>query len=96
MLDIELLTHGDYFVGTTNSGLPHVVDVLRFAVYNKDRTTFVDASERHLDFGHRLRRFWHAKVEGAARRVLLMGPSRSEMSQRYASHQRHGQRRLLP
>ena len=32
LLDIELLNRADYFVGTTNSGLPHLIDVLRFAV----------------------------------------------------------------
>ena len=87
ILDIEMLTHADYFVGTTNSGLPHVVDVLRFAVYNKDRSTFVDASLRHNDFGYRLRQFWRAKAEGAARRVLLMGPSQADWAQHYRLQQ---------
>lgn len=32
LLDIELMNHADYFVGTTNSGLPHIIDVLRYAV----------------------------------------------------------------
>ena len=32
LLDIELLNRADYFVGTVNSGLPHLIDVLRFAV----------------------------------------------------------------
>ena len=32
LLDIELLNRADYFVGTINSGLPHLIDVLRFAV----------------------------------------------------------------
>lgn len=68
-----MLTHADYFVGTTNSGLPHVVDTLRFAVYNKDRATFVDASFRHQDWFSRMRRFWNAKAEGAARRLLSVG-----------------------
>ena len=72
-----MLTHADYFVGTTNSGLPHVVDVLRFAVYNKDRASFVDASLRHNDFGYRVRQYWRAKAEAAARRVLLMIPGRA-------------------
>ena len=70
ILDIEMLTHADYFVGTTNSGLPHVVDVLRFAVYNKDRATFVDASFQHQDWHSRMRRFWAAYAEGPARRLL--------------------------
>ena len=26
------MNHADYFVGTTNSGLPHIIDVLRYAV----------------------------------------------------------------
>ena len=69
ILDIELLTHADYFVGTTNSGLPHVVEVLRFAVYNKDRATFVDASLQHRDWHWKMRRFW-APREGPARRLL--------------------------
>lgn len=75
ILDIELLTHADYFVGTTNSGLPHVVDVLRFAVYNKDRATFVDASFRHQDWFSRMRRFWNAK-EGVRRLLHERAPSR--------------------
>ncbi len=63
-MDIELLNHADYFVGTTNSGLPHVVDVLRVAVYNKDRATFVDASFRHQDWLSRMLRFWSARGRG--------------------------------
>lgn len=75
-MDIELLTHADYFVGTTNSGLPHVVDVLRFSVYNKDRATFVDASFRHQDWFSRMRRFWNAKKEGARRLLNERAPAR--------------------
>ena len=70
ILDIELLTHADYFVGTTNSGLPHVVDVLRYAVYNKDHATFVDASSLHQDWYSKMRRFWAAHAEGSARKLL--------------------------
>lgn len=70
LVDIELLNHADYFVGTTNSGLPHIVDVLRFAVYNKDRGTFVDASFRHQDWYSRLRRFWKSKGPQPKHRLL--------------------------
>ena len=95
VLDIELLTHADYFVGTTNSGLPHVVDVLRFAVYNKDRATFVDASFRHQDWYSRMRRFWHAKAEGAARRVLSIGQISPDLGQFYRLQHRHGRRQRM-
>ncbi|EIE21571.1 hypothetical protein COCSUDRAFT_56782 [Coccomyxa subellipsoidea C-169] len=70
LVDIEFLNHADYFVGTTNSGLPHIVDVLRFAVYNKDRSTFVDASFRHQDWYSRMRRFWQSKGPQPKRRLL--------------------------
>ena len=30
--------------GTLNSGLPHLIDKLRFVLYGKHRRTFVDAS----------------------------------------------------
>lgn len=87
-----MLTHADYFVGTTNSGLPHVVDVLRFAVYNKDRSSFVDASLRHLDFGYHLRRYWRARSESAARRVLLMVTGRADWAQHHTPQlQQQGQ-----
>lgn len=92
-----MLTHADYFVGTTNSGLPHVVDVLRFAVYNKDRASFVDASLRHNDFGYRVRQYWRAKAESAARRVLLMVPGRAlrpNRAQRRALQHRRRKQRL--
>ncbi len=95
VLDIELLTHADYFVGTTNSGLPHVVDVLRFAVYNKDRATFVDASFRHQDWYSRMRRFWHAKAEGAARRVLSIGQMRPDLGKSHRpQHRNPGRQRI--
>ena len=44
LTDIELLAHCDYAALTFNSGLAHLVDVLRVALYGKHRSTFVDAS----------------------------------------------------
>ena len=31
-------------VGTLNSGLPHLIDKLRYVLYGKHRRTFIDAS----------------------------------------------------
>lgn len=44
LTDIELLAHCDYAALTFNSGLAHLVDVLRVALYGKHRSTFLDAS----------------------------------------------------
>lgn len=41
--------------------VPHIVQVLRFALRNKDRRTFVDASEKHRDWcgtSHPISRDW--------------------------------------
>ncbi|KAK9838524.1 hypothetical protein WJX81_005090 [Elliptochloris bilobata] len=55
--DIELLAHTDYFVGTLNSGLPHLIDKLRYLLYSKHRRTFVDASSDRRDWYQRVRSF---------------------------------------
>ncbi len=44
LTDIELLARADYAALTFNSGLAHLVDVLRVSLYGKHRSTFVDAS----------------------------------------------------
>lgn len=44
LADIELLARTDYAVLTFNSGLAHLVDVLRVALHGKHRSTLVDAS----------------------------------------------------
>ena len=49
LIDMELLAHTDYFVGSYNSRWPRVVQYLRYILYNKDRSTSVDASAYHLD-----------------------------------------------
>lgn len=50
IVDIEVLAHTDYFIGSYTSGLPQLIELLRFAIYGKDRGTFADASVHHLDF----------------------------------------------
>ena len=45
-----LVLHGHFsdgpcrHAGTLNSGLPHLIDKLRYVLYGKHRRTFVDAS----------------------------------------------------
>ena len=49
LIDMELLAHTDYFIGTYNSRWPRVVQYLRYILYSKDRSTSVDASAYRLD-----------------------------------------------
>lgn len=62
LLDIELLAHTDYFVGTYNSGMVGVIEILRFALYGKSRFSFVDASEGHRDWSANIRRYMNNKT----------------------------------
>lgn len=58
LMDIELLAHADYFVGSWNSGMAVLVDALRYGRYGKDRCTALDASSARLDFCSRMRDFF--------------------------------------
>ena len=58
LMDIELLAHADYFVGSWNSGMAVLVDALRYGRYGKDRCTALDASSERLDFCSRMRDFF--------------------------------------
>ena len=42
------MNHADYFVGTTNSGLPHIIDVLRYAVRAMSAPSQIKGKERGL------------------------------------------------
>lgn len=54
LADMEIMARSDYFVGSFDSNLPHIIQTMRFALYLKDRRTFVDASAKHRD--------WYASV----------------------------------
>ncbi|KAK9918027.1 hypothetical protein WJX75_000668 [Coccomyxa subellipsoidea] len=56
LFDLELLAHTDYFIGTTKSGLSPLVETLRYALYNKDRRTFVTHGG---DWYERIREYFH-------------------------------------
>lgn len=34
-MDLELMAHADYFVGSSTSGIPSVIATLRMSVYDK-------------------------------------------------------------
>lgn len=55
--DIEMLAHTDFFVGSYNSGLVSLVEILRYTLYRKNRYTFVDASVQHRDWSSGIRCF---------------------------------------
>lgn len=57
LTDIEMLAHTDFFVGSYNSGMVGLIEILRFALYGKARYTFVDASVQHRDWSSAIRRF---------------------------------------
>lgn len=57
LIDIELLAHTDYFVGSYNSGLVGLIEILRFALYGKSRFSFADASEHHRDWSAGIRNY---------------------------------------
>ncbi|CAL8464116.1 g3651 [Coccomyxa elongata] len=56
LFDLELLAHTDYFVGTTKSGLSPLIETLRYALYGKDRRTFVTHGG---DWYERIREYFH-------------------------------------
>ena len=58
LIDMELLAHTDYFVGSYNSRWPRVVQYLRYILYGKDRDTAVDASAYGLDMFTNIRRIF--------------------------------------
>ena len=62
-MDIELLAHTDYFVGSYNSGMVGLIEILRYALYGKSRFTFVDASEHHRDWFQNIRKYIGAKAK---------------------------------
>eukprot|EP00884_Botryococcus_braunii_P013336 jgi/Botrbrau1/22002/Bobra.0024s0018.1 len=55
--DIVVLANTDYFVGSFNSGIPCLIDILRFAVYGKSRRTFADASVDRRDWFSHIRTY---------------------------------------
>ncbi len=57
LVDIEVLAHTDFFVGSWTSGLPGLIDMLRWNLYNKDRSTFVDVASHHEDLFRPVRAF---------------------------------------
>ncbi|CAL8469658.1 g9199 [Coccomyxa elongata] len=63
LLDIETLAHADYMTGTLNSGIPYLIEVLRYTLYNKERSSFVDASFLHNDWWQKVRDLFHPPTE---------------------------------
>jgi hypothetical protein len=62
LLDIEVMAHADYFIGSWTSGLPGLIDMLRWTIYNKDRSTFVDVAVHHEDFFKTVRAYWQTNT----------------------------------
>ena len=60
---MELLAHTDYFVATDHSKWARVVGYLRYALYGKEKSTYVDASAAHVDLYSVLKRY--VKAENA-------------------------------
>ena len=58
LIDMELLAHTDYFVGSYNSRWPRVVQYLRYILYGKERDTSVDASAYGLDMFTSIKRIF--------------------------------------
>ncbi|BDA45365.1 hypothetical protein COCOBI_07-1520 [Coccomyxa sp. Obi] len=69
LTDIELLAHTDFAALTFNSGLAHLVDVLRVALYGKHRLTFVDASNERQDWWQPIRQYFRP-VRRKKKRVM--------------------------
>ena len=63
LIDMELLAHTDYFVGSYNSRWPRVVQYLRYILYSKDRDTAVDASAYGLDMFTNIRRIFQQQPQ---------------------------------
>ena len=59
LIDMELLAHTDYFVGSYNSRWPRVVQYLRYVLYGKHRFTSVDASYYQLDLLSHIKRIFY-------------------------------------
>jgi hypothetical protein len=70
LTDIEMLAHTDYFVGSYNSGMVGLIEILRFALYDKSRFTFVDASENHRDWFQSIRNYIQTKNAAKASRKM--------------------------
>eukprot|EP00884_Botryococcus_braunii_P012233 jgi/Botrbrau1/2100/Bobra.0093s0008.1 len=61
LTDIEMLAHTDFFIGSYNSGMVGLIEILRYALYGKSRYTFADASAQHRDWYSNIRRFMSRK-----------------------------------
>ncbi|BDA44737.1 hypothetical protein COCOBI_06-2150 [Coccomyxa sp. Obi] len=78
--DLEMMAHADYFVGSSTSGIPHIIATLRMTVYLKSQVTFADVS--YDDMGARIRR--HFGIGGFKNVTVGM-----------AAQRKHSQRRML-
>ncbi|KAK9908258.1 hypothetical protein WJX75_004935 [Coccomyxa subellipsoidea] len=58
LADMEIMARSDYFIGSFESNLPHIIQTMRFALYLKDRRTFVDASAKHRDWYSSVREYF--------------------------------------
>ncbi len=52
------MAHTDYFIGSWTSGVAGLIEMLRFVMYGKDRSTFVDVASHHEDFFKPVQAYW--------------------------------------
>ncbi|BDA44816.1 hypothetical protein COCOBI_06-2940 [Coccomyxa sp. Obi] len=74
LADMEIMARSDYFIGSFDSNLPHIIQTMRFALYLKDRRTFVDASPKHRDWYASVREYF--KEQAALQPKLPSKPSK--------------------
>ena len=56
--DLEMLAQADYFVGSHKSNIALLVDVLRYAVHRRPRSTYVEATPSRPVYD----RDWYAQI----------------------------------
>lgn len=54
--DLEMMANTDFFIGSSNSGVPAVVATLRSVLYSKSQVTLADVV--YDDLGGKIRRYW--------------------------------------
>lgn len=73
------MSHADYFVGSTTSGLKMLVDTLRHTLYEKSLASAAEVGD--YDVGHRLRVHWgtanDAAVDAQSNKLRLLMSSQS-------------------
>ena len=62
LADLEVLARADYFVASYHSQLGKLVEWMRYGLYQKDRSSTVDASADHADLFTVIYGLFNAKV----------------------------------